>query len=343
MRPRVRVLCLPDVDRAIGGVKQLYRHVEHLVHLGWDACVVTQNNDFRPSWFESTAPASSITYCALQGDFKGDDTILLLPETYLGVNLSDFWGFDLSHLPRVIFNQNAYYSFGSFRENITHQVSHFYDHSSVLQVLSISEDTHEFLNLNLGIRDSNLSRIVNAVEPIFRNNDSSSNIIHWMPRKNSSEVSAILSSIQRAGLEGSHGWRGEPLQDLSHHEVAEKLNNARIFLSFGHPEGFGLPLAEAMASGCWVIGYSGGGGRELFRYGASEEVAFGDWPSYMRALQRALIMFRDQPRETTTRLKRQSLAIKTLYSRQQELESISCAWETIHKHFIDWSGKSFSS
>ena len=37
MRPRVRVLCLPDVDRAIGGVKQLYRHVEHLLALGWDA------------------------------------------------------------------------------------------------------------------------------------------------------------------------------------------------------------------------------------------------------------------------------------------------------------------
>ena len=53
--PRVRVLCLPDVDRAIGGVKQLYRHVEHLVALGWDAAIVTQNPTFRPSWFESTA------------------------------------------------------------------------------------------------------------------------------------------------------------------------------------------------------------------------------------------------------------------------------------------------
>ena len=46
MRPRVRVLCLPDVDRAIGGVKQLYRHVEHLVALGWDAAVVTEAAGF---------------------------------------------------------------------------------------------------------------------------------------------------------------------------------------------------------------------------------------------------------------------------------------------------------
>ena len=40
--PRVRVLCLPDVDRAIGGVKQLHRHVEHLTALGWDAAMLTE-------------------------------------------------------------------------------------------------------------------------------------------------------------------------------------------------------------------------------------------------------------------------------------------------------------
>ena len=53
VKPRVRVLCLPDIDRAIGGVKQLYRHVEHLVALGWDAAIVTQEEGFRPSWFDS--------------------------------------------------------------------------------------------------------------------------------------------------------------------------------------------------------------------------------------------------------------------------------------------------
>ena len=60
MRPRVRVLCLPDVDRAIGGVKQLYRHVEHLLALGWDAAMVTEVAGFRPSWFCSDAPAWSL-------------------------------------------------------------------------------------------------------------------------------------------------------------------------------------------------------------------------------------------------------------------------------------------
>ena len=82
-----------------------------------------------------------------------------------------------------------------------------------------------------------------------------------MPRKNPDHVNAVLLGLQRANLVNSSNWHAEPLIDLSHNDVARYLNSARLFLSFGHPEGFGLPIAEAMASGCWVVGYSGGGGR----------------------------------------------------------------------------------
>ena len=44
-----------------------------------------------------------------------------------------------------------------------------------------------------------------------------------------------------------------------------------MFVALGHTEGFGLPLAEALAAGCLVAGYDGGGGRELFD-------APGAWP-----------------------------------------------------------------
>ena len=108
MRPCVRVLCLPDVNRAIGGVKQLYRHVEHLVALGWDAAIVTESSGFRPTWFSSCAPSLSLVESQQRGELTKENTILLLPETYLGVDLSSFRGFDLSSLARVVFNQNGY-------------------------------------------------------------------------------------------------------------------------------------------------------------------------------------------------------------------------------------------
>ena len=60
---KIRVLCLPDIDKAIGGVKQLYRHVERLVALGWDAAMVTEAEGFRPSWFSSSAPTAPAKEC----------------------------------------------------------------------------------------------------------------------------------------------------------------------------------------------------------------------------------------------------------------------------------------
>ena len=336
MRPRVRVLCLPDVDRAIGGVKQLYRHVEHLVALGWDAAMVTEAPGFRPSWFVSDAPASSLAECAQRGEFSDQTTVLLLPETYLSVDLRSFRGLDLSSLAKVVFNQNGYYTYGQVGETLADQLQRFYDDPSLLQVLSISEDTHTLLQRNLGLSDQRLSRIINAIEPMFRSDQPAENRLHWMPRKNPQQVQAVLMGIQRAGLQHSAGWQGGPLQGLSHDQVADRLNGARLFLAFGHPEGFGLPIAEAMAAGCWVVGYNGGGGRELFRFGASEAVAFGDWPTFVAAVQRALTAFAEQPRETEFRLQRQALAVRSLYSHDQERASIDAAWQRIERAFQQW-------
>ena len=332
--PRVRVLCLPDVDRAIGGVKQLYRHVEHLVALGWDAAIVTQNPTFRPSWFESTAPSLSLRESWEKGELDVSSCVLLVPETYLTATWKNFWGIDLSAIAKVVFNQNAYYTYGSHEDCSIVSLSSFYDDPSVLHVLSISEDTHQFLNHSLAIPDYRLTRIVNAIEPIFRFDQVKENRLHWMPRKNPDHVQAILLGMQRSGLRNSKGWIAEPLQNLSHQDVAYYLNKSRIFLSFGHPEGFGLPIAEAMAAGCWVVGYSGGGGDELFRYGASYQVGFGDWSGFLRGIQDALDAFTTRSRETDLRLRRQALAVSSLYSIDQERASIKIAWESIAKAFF---------
>ena len=335
-RPRVRVLCLPDVERAIGGVKQLYRHVEHLCALGWDAAMLTENPGFRPGWFDSTAPSLSLAESYDLRELEPLSAILVVPETYLGVDLSNFRNLDLSGLARVVFNQNAYYSYGHLGDQTAAALSSFYEDPAVLHVLSISEDTHRFLSANLLLPDHRLSRIINAVEPIFVPDTSKATRIHWMPRKNSDHVQAVLLGLQRSGARDLQGWQGQPLAGLAHAAVAQKLNTAKIFLSFGHPEGFGLPIAEAMASGCWVVGYSGMGGRELFHFGASECVGFGDWQAFVAAVQKTLKGFREQPAEMQLRLQRQSLAVRTLYSRDQECKSIDQAWQRIAMAFEHW-------
>ena len=53
------------------------------------------------------------------------------------------------------------------------------------------------------------------------------------------------------------------LPRMRHEEVANARKEALLFLSCGHPEGFGLPLAEAIACGCMVVGYHGLAGRDF--------------------------------------------------------------------------------
>lgn len=334
--PRVRFLCLPDLDKPIGGAKQLYRQVEHLVALGWDAAVVTEHDGFRPSWFTSTAPTAGIAVCRERGDFDPQVAIVVVPETFLGINLNSYHGVDMSRLARVLFNQNAYYSYVNCGERPLEVLSRFYDAPEVLQVLCVSEDSHRFLRRNFGIADARLSRIVHAIEPIFQPAASRSNLIHWLARKNPDHVRAIVLGLQRGGLAHQQGWQAEALGPMPHPALAAKLNRARLFLSFGHPEGFGLPVAEAMAAGCYVVGYSGGGGDELFRHGLAEPVRFGDWSGFLSSIQQALRDFALQPRETALRLERQSLVIRSLYSQEQEARSIQAAWERILPAFHQW-------
>lgn len=334
--PRVRFLCLPDLDKPIGGAKQLYRHVEQLVALGLDAAIVTQQDGFRPSWFESTAPTAGIEACRARGDFEPDRAIVVIPETFLGINLQQFHGIDLSRLARVLYNQNAYYSYVNIGEHPLEVLARFYDAPEVLQVLCVSEDSHRFLHRNFGMADGRLSRIIHAIEPIFRPDATKQPLIHWMPRKNADHVLAVMLGLRRGRLQHLQGWQAAPLGPMDHASLAERLNRARLFLSFGHPEGFGLPVAEAMAAGCYVVGYSGGGADELFQHGLSRPVRFGDWTGFVAAIQQALDDFATAPRETALRLERQSLAIRTLYSQEQESRSIQAAWERIRLAFQGW-------
>ncbi|NQT92626.1 MAG: glycosyltransferase family 4 protein [Lentisphaerae bacterium] len=83
----------------------------------------------------------------------------------------------------------------------------------------------------------------------------------------------------------------------SEQEMADYYRSADIFLWTGYPEGFGLPPLEAMACGCAVIGFTGGGGNEFMKNGKTALTApDGDVASLARQL--ACILQNEQLRET---------------------------------------------
>jgi len=56
-------------------------------------------------------------------------------------------------------------------------------------------------------------------------------------------------------------------------QMAKYYQKADIFIALGYPEGFALPPLEAMACGCAVVGFTGGGGTEHMIDGKTALVA----------------------------------------------------------------------
>ena len=95
--------------------------------------------------------------------------------------------------------------------------------------------------------------MINSIETkIFRPSDVKHRLISYMPRKNAKDSAVVSSLLRQQSWFEESGW-SRTINGLSQEKVSKILQNSLIFLAFGHPEGFGLPLAEAAACGCYVI------------------------------------------------------------------------------------------
>lgn len=112
-----------------------------------------------------------------------------------------------------------------------------------------------------------------------------------------------------------------PLEPSSQHVFATHLREADVFISSGYPEGFGLPPLQAMASGCGVIGFTGGGADGFMLNGETALVApDGDIETLAKALERIV----SEP-ETLRRLRANGLAMASRYTPEAMKEAL-VAW-----------------
>jgi glycosyltransferase involved in cell wall biosynthesis len=90
--------------------------------------------------------------------------------------------------------------------------------------------------------------------------------IAYMPRKRPAELDFIRNLFNRLYKQ----YKEVPwicIDKVNDAKVAEILSESAIYFSTSLYEGFGLPPIEAMACGCIVVGFHGGGGLE---YASSE-------------------------------------------------------------------------
>lgn len=318
MSRRLAFVCYPDTNSPIGGVKQIYRQVELLVEAGLEACVLQRQAGFRPDWFTSSAPVLDLDSYIASGP-SADADLIVLPETWL----AQVPGY-LPGIPKVIFNQNAFYTFG-LEGHCAADTLNLYQHPDIQGVVTVSHDSRRLLVEGCGVAAERCHVVLNGIDAkLFHPPELKVRRVVFMGRKHADHIrKALLMGSRRPA------WKHYEFRELprmSHEQVASELREALMFLSCGHPEGFGLPLAEAIACGCLVVGYHGLGGRD-FAEPHMHCVEFGDLMGFVNGIEAELIRFEQNPQAVISERHQAATTILERYGPEAESAACMGCWQ----------------
>ncbi len=271
---------------------------------------------FRCRWFSNTTPILEMSQArATPSDF------LVLPEIY-GPGMAMI----APGVSKIIFNQNAYFTFRGWPIEGTDGSSP-YRHPEVVATFAVSEDNLDYLRY--AFPEITTHRIHYGIDPCFTPRFPRRKALAYMPRKNAQDVVQVLNLLR--GRRSLSGWELVAIDGMPEVDVARILGECALFLSFGHPEGCPLPPLEAMACGCVVVGYHGRGGREYFDPLFTYPVEAGDVVGFAKAIEDVLGLEQGEPGTLERKGKRAAEYVRANYSPEREAHDIIRAWETIVK------------
>lgn len=288
----------PDLASPSGGIKVIYNFVAHLCALGYDARVWHGTPGFAYANWASDAPVDTGT----ELDF-GPGDVLVIPETGGGK-----WSHLSQGNPVVMLCQGMDFVFAD--ADFTHDVVGDYPGwPDARAVIGISDAIVTFLEhaCTPGFPIHSVPVEVEAwFEPLPKQRE-----ITLMPRRRREDLLGAVQLMRRQGL---NGWRIVPIDGMTQQEVAQAMGRSAIFLFGAEREGIGLPGAEAMAAGCYVIGFTGDGAKEYLTPDCAGVVLDSDVVGMCQQALEAMAIFDSDP---------QALAIKADLGRERILKGHS--------------------
>jgi glycosyltransferase involved in cell wall biosynthesis len=332
----------PDKDYPVGGIRAIYRHVDLLNRNGFDAFVLHHYYPFRCTWFANTTRvAHEVRYPDLGRSLParlgrqalralrrppdidpvpalelGPDDVLVAPEVMPALPAAH---------PRarvVVFNQSGYLTLAPYPLDVDPEAV-VYSRPDLLGVIVVSEDSARYIEtLFTNVR---ICRVHYGIDPaLFAFTPEKKRQLAYMPRRNPQDIHQVLLRLRLTGRLSD--WELVEITHRTEAETAAILRKAAVFLSSGHPEGFGLPAAEAMLAGCIVVGYSGYGGREFLTEELAFPVAPGDIVGFTETVARLLEQLDTRPDELRARAKAASQFIAETYPPDREEHDLVTIW-----------------
>ncbi len=344
MTPTIYYFC-PEVSTPVGGVKIIYRHVDILNKHGISAYVVHKIRGFRVSWFENSTPIvywrnnfidkltakvrrrsdpDNVIELPISPGPKASinaNDIIVLPEMY-GPDMSSAYG---RGIKKVVLNQNCYLTFQGYSLQRERLISP-YNNKDVLATLINSHDGENYLHY--AFPDLPLHRFRLSIDPArFSYAPEKKRQFCFSRIKNESDAMQVINILKFRGA--LKDFEVVPFINLPQSEVARIYKESLLFLSFGYPEGFGLPPAEAMACGCVAIGYHGGGGREFFLPECSYPIEQGDIIGFARTVESVIKAYDADPSLIAAKGLAAARYIAEHYSPALEEQEVMSAWQAI--------------
>ncbi|MCB0910103.1 MAG: glycosyltransferase [Propionibacteriaceae bacterium] len=251
-----------------------------LNQLGFDAAVLHKRSSYRAHWFQNRTRLAAARDVVLT-----DQDVLVVPEIY-GGKLSSLAGG-----PRiVVLNQGAYYTFAGIPLEEAAKLRDF----PIEAILTVSEDSLRLLGAVF--ENTPIHHVRSVIDGLVFHPPAAGEgrrRLAYVTSRRSIERGHVLGALAIRGR--LKGWETVAIEALSEQEVAAALRSSAIFLSFSQLDGFGLPPVEAMACGCYVVGFHGQGGQEYFDPAYSHPVPDADVLAFVRAVEDAAVAYDCDP------------------------------------------------
>ncbi|MDO4880778.1 MAG: glycosyltransferase, partial [Capnocytophaga sp.] len=226
---------------------------------------------------------------------------------------------------KIIFNQNCYYTFNQYSTENNYYTTPYQD-PNTLGTIVVSEDSFAYLNYtfpSLHIYKTSIG--IN--HSIFNYSNKKQKQICFMPRKLAEDVAQVVLILKLRNK--LNNWKFISIDNKTEAEVAKIMKESIFFLSFNHREGFGLPPVEAMACGCYVIGYHGEAGKEYLFPSFSSIIESGDILTFVQKIEEMINIYEKDPTIILEKGKQASDFVLSKYSMEREEKDILNNWNNI--------------
>lgn len=250
---------VPPNPRPSGGVTKLLEFADSLRNDGRDTEVLCDaGRSLRPGWVSDRQLRRPEDVCLKSSD------LLVLPE-FMADKFAEVRG-----IHKIIANQNTFMA-----------VSACYEDEDVIGHLVVSEYSRQHVSRMIGHRA--VWRVRHGIDhELFRPAERKRRVVAYMPRKMPHHLRDVITATARDS-DAAASWEFVAIDGMPRERVATVLGQATVFLSTSTEEGFGLPPAEAMACGAYVVGYAGQAGREFLLPEHATPVAEGDVVAFIDA------------------------------------------------------------